>query len=184
MEGYKRLFEYYKQLGHNTFDQIAEESLFFWNPSEHSNSISVIVQHLSGNMKSRWTDFLNSDGEKEWRNRDGEFESRFENQQDIITAWEEGWACLFKALDSINEENRDQLVYIRSKGHTIDEAVQRQLAHYAYHIGQIVYLGRLLVGDKWQSLSIPKGGSEKYNQNSLSAGKRKEHFTKGFESRE
>lgn len=177
MTGYIIMFNYYKELGERTFGQIQDESLFHWAPNEQSNSISVIVQHLSGNMKSRWTDFLDSDGEKEWRNRDGEFISNLKDRQEMITAWEEGWACLFRALDSVNDKNRDQLVYIRNKGHTIDEAIQRQLAHYAYHVGQIVYLGRLLIGDEWQSLSIPKGESEQYNLKALWGGKRKEHFT-------
>ncbi len=182
MDSYRKLFEYYKNLGQRTFGQISDDALFRWAPNEQSNSISVIVQHLSGNMNSRWTDFLTTDGEKEWRDREGEFISNFKDKSEMITAWEEGWACLFRALDGINEENKEQLVYIRSKGHTIDEAIQRQLAHYAYHVGQIVYLGRLLVGDSWKSLSIAKGDSERYNRDSFGDCRRKEHFTKEWNS--
>ncbi len=115
-------------------------------------------------MLSRWTDFLTSDGEKEWRQRDAEFEATdIENRQQLLEKWEEGWQCVFKALDSITPENVDTLVYIRNQRHTIPEAVNRQLAHYAYHLGQIVFLGTILRGADWQSLSIPKGESKVYN---------------------
>lgn len=179
MEGYIKLFRYYKQLGDKTFDQIMDDSQFFWCPGPRSNSIAVIVQHLNGNMLSRWTDFLTSDGEKETRNRDGEFESKFQGRGDMFLAWEEGWTTLFKALESITDSNKNQIIYIRNRGHSIDQAVQRQLAHYSYHIGQIVYLGRLLVGREWKSLSIPVGQSEKYNAETFAAGKRNEHFADG-----
>lgn len=178
MDGYTKLFSYYKQLGEKAIAQVKDEALF-WTPNANSNSISVIVQHLRGNMLSRWTDFLTSDGEKKWRDRDGEFESRFRNREEVISAWEEGWKCLFDALDSINNNNRDQLVYIRDKGHSIDEAIQRQLAHYSYHVGQIVFLSRILA-DSWESLSIPKGGSAQFNMSAREPGQRKEHFTSQF----
>ena len=169
-------FRYYKQLGNRCFDQLSEEDQIFWSPNESNNSIAVIVQHMSGNMLSRWTNFLTEDGEKEWRNRDGEFECSISSSAEMITKWEEGWHCLFLALESIDENNFSQTVYIRNMGHTVVEAVQRQLCHYAYHVGQIVYLSKILVQD-FKSLSIPKAGSEAYNELKFSKAKRREHFT-------
>lgn len=172
-------FEYYKSLGERTINQLDNEDLFF-APQKESNSIAIIVNHLHGNMMSRWTNFLSSDGEKEWRNRDQEFEDVISNKKELLQKWEEGWSCLFEALNTVNEENFGQLIYIRNQGHTITEAVLRQLAHYAYHIGQIVYLGKLCKENKWESLSIPKGESTEYNSKKFSKTKRKEHFTKEF----
>ena len=177
LKSYKQLFQYYKQLGEKSFQQIENEEQFFWSPSQESNSIAVIVQHLYGNMKSRWTEFLSTDGEKEWRNRDQEFELYISYKEEVFKLWEDGWSCLFEALDKIDETNRNQLVYIRNKGHSIDEAIQRQLAHYAYHVGQIVFLTRMIIGEEWKSLSIPKGESKNYNQKANKGGKREEHFT-------
>lgn len=177
---YLKLFKYYKQLGDKSIAQIKDNAALFWTPGTESNSIAVIVQHLSGNMLSRWTDFLNSDGEKEWRDRDQEFELYIETRTELIEYWEKGWTCLFRALDSVTQENKDELVYIRKKGHTIEEAVQRQLAHYAYHIGQIVYLARMITGSEWSSLSIAKGASAEYNKRAVAPGTRKEHFTDGL----
>lgn len=169
-------FEYYKLLGENTFAQLSDEQLFHRHDPE-ANSIAIIVGHLHGNMLSRWTDFLDSDGEKEWRKRDQEFEPTIEGRQQLMEKWEEGWTCLFKAIKSINEENFDQPVYIRNQGHTIVEAINRQLAHYAYHVGQIVLLGRQLKGNEWNSLSIPKGGSQTFNAEKFSKEKGRGHFT-------
>ncbi len=128
-------------------------------------------------MMSRWTDFLTTDGEKDFRKRDEEFESDLKTRAEIIAKWEEGWACLFEALDSINEENFDTTIYIRNQGHSIPEAINRQMMHYAYHVGQMVYLGRMLRGDNWQSLSIPKGDSKVYNAEKFAQEKGKRHFT-------
>lgn len=169
-------FEYYKSLGEKTFDQLQDADLFEQFNKE-SNSIAIIVNHLWGNMMSRWTDFLNSDGEKEWRNRDLEFESVIRNRKELIDKWNEGWNCLFEALDSINEKNFDSKVYIRNQEHSIPEAINRQLAHYTYHIGQIVYIGRMLKGNEWKSLSIPKGKSVEFNKKKFSKGKHGGHFT-------
>lgn len=171
----KKQFEYYKQVGEKTFNQLDEQELF-WQ-KEESNSIAIIVNHLWGNMKSRWTDFLNSDGEKEWRNRDLEFESVIKTKDQLLEKWQEGWTCLFDALDSINEGNFDQKVYIRNQEHTILEAINRQLAHYAYHVGQIVYIGKMIQGNKWTSLTIPKGKSQEFNDLKFSKGKHKGHFS-------
>lgn len=172
----QKQFAYYRRLGDKTFAQLTDQQLFE-SPGVESNSIAVTVGHLHGNMLSRWTDFLTQDGEKDWRNRDREFEPVIQSRAELEEKWNAGWDCLFAALDSINESNFDQLVYIRNQGHTIVEAVHRQLAHYAYHVGQIVYLGRQLKGPSWQSLSIPKGGSNAYNSEKFAAGKRRAHFT-------
>ena len=175
----RKLFEYYKLLGEKTIAQLDEKQLFERFDPE-SNSVAIIVGHLSGNMLSRWTDFLNTDGEKEWRDRDEEFKPTIENRVQLLEQWEEGWKCLFEAIVSVNEENFDQPVFIRNQGHTITEAINRQLAHYSYHIGQIVLLGRFAKGNDWQSLSIPKGGSSQYNTEKFSNGKQREHFTDEF----
>lgn len=179
LDSVKRQFLYYRSLGQKTFNQLTDDDLF-WQFNEASNSIAVIVNHMSGNMKSRWTNFLEEDGEKAWRNRDREFESILKSRNDVQQAWNEGWACLFKALESVNEENFGQEVFIRNMGHTILEAINRQLTHYAYHVGQIVYIGRMIKGDAWVSLSIPKGKSVQYNQAKFAEPKRTQHFTDEF----
>ncbi len=125
-------------------------------------------------------DFLTEDGEKSWRDREGEFEADIKSREELIEKYEAGWKCLFDALKGINSHNFDQLVYIRNVGHTIPEAINRQLAHYAYHIGQIVYIGRMIKGDDWQSLSVPKGGSKAYNEKLFSKEKHRGHFTDEF----
>lgn len=172
----RRLFAYYKNLGERAFEQIDDADLFR-QIGPQGGSIAVIVKHLSGNMLSRWTDFLTSDGEKEWRMRDREFEEDVASRADMLALWESGWACLNGALDSLTDEHLEQIVYIRNEGHTVVEAIQRHLAHYAYHVGQIVYLGRLFAGDKWQSLTIPKGASDAFNAQMFGREKQRRHFT-------
>ena len=172
----KKQFVYYKSLGEKTFDQLDEQDLF-WQFDKTSNSIVIIVNHLAGNMLSRWTDFLNSDGEKEWRNRDAEFEPVIKNRIEMLDRWNAGWECLFSALNSVNRENFNTEVYIRNQKHSIVEAVNRQMMHYAYHIGQIVYIGRMVKGEDCQSLSIPKGKSKAFNEAKFSKGKHGGHFT-------
>lgn len=180
----RKQFEYYKMLGDKTIGRLSDEQIF-WQYNEQSNSIAILVKHLWGNMLSRWTDFLTSDGEKTWRNRDGEFEADIKDRAELLAKWEAGWACLFQALDTVHAENFDTTIYIRNMGHTIVEAVNRQMAHYAYHVGQMVYLGRMLKGDNWESLSIPKGASKTYNKEKFAQPKRKAHFTDEFlESKE
>ena len=117
----KKQFEYYKSVGEKTIDQVDEKDLF-WQYNEESNSIAITVNHLRGNMKSRWTDFLTSDGEKEWRNRDLEFESVIKTKNELLEKWDDGWICLFNALDSVNADNFDTKVYIRNQEHSIIEA--------------------------------------------------------------
>lgn len=179
LESVLKQFKYYKHLGDQTFKQLNDQELI-WQFHSESNSIAIIVKHLWGNMRSRWTDFLSTDGEKEWRNRDTEFEADLKQREDILAAWEEGWSCLFEALHSITTTDFQETIYIRNMGHTIVEAINRQLAHYAYHVGQIVFIGRVLKNETWQSLSIPKGASKTYNDQKFALPKRKEHFTSEF----
>lgn len=176
LESVKKQFGYYQTLGSRTFAQLSDEELFE-EIEEGTNSIAIIVNHLHGNMLSRWTEFLTTDGEKEWRQRDREFEEVIGTRQELLSKWEAGWNCLYQALDTIDETNFDQLVFIRNQGHTITEAVNRQLCHYAYHVGQIVLLGKLNRKDRWESLSIPKGASEKYNAEKFSRERKRGHFT-------
>ena len=175
----KKQFEYYKMLGEKTFEQLKEDQLFY-KFNEDSNSIAIIVQHLWGNMMSRWTDFLTSDGEKEWRNRDLEFENEIKTRAEMMVKWSDGWKCLFSALDSLNDDDLNKLIYIRNQGHTVTEAINRQLAHYPYHIGQIVFLGKMLSQNNWQSLSIPKNSSAQYNSEKFAQPKSKTHFTEEY----
>lgn len=156
-------FQFYKDLGDKTFAQIPEEG-FNFQPNEASNSIAVIIQHMSGNMLSRWTNFLTEDGEKAWRNRDEEFETHTYSKAELIAMWEKGWQCMFDALSPLTEHDLLKTIYIRTEGQSVIDAIHRQLAHYAYHVGQVVYLGRLFKNTGWQSLSIPKGKSAAYNQ--------------------
>tara|TARA_R110002049_G_scaffold107830_4_gene255638 strand:- start:600 stop:1160 length:561 start_codon:yes stop_codon:yes gene_type:complete len=172
----QKQFEYYKSLGEKTVEQLEEKELF-WQFNDASNSIAIIVNHLHGNMKSRWTDFLTSDGEKPWRNRDLEFESVLKTKEELFVKWNAGWQCLFEALHTTNEQNFDTEIYIRNQSHTIVEAINRQLSHYAYHVGQIVYIGRMAKGNAWKSLSIPKGKSADFNTKKFSKGKHGGHFS-------
>lgn len=172
-------FKYYKYLGEGTFEQLEDNKLFQpLNPS--GNSIAIIVNHLSGNMKSRWTNFLTSDGEKEWRERDREFQDEIKSRKELLEKWCEGWHCLFTALESVNEENITSEIYIRNQGHTVVEAINRQLTHYSYHVGQIVLMGKTFKGEKWQSLSIPKDTSDSFNSQKFSKRRRTKHFTDDY----
>lgn len=151
-------FQYYKELAEKTFDQLSEEQLF-WKYNEESNSIGNLVKHLSGNMQSRWTNFLTEDGEKSWRNRDSEFENDIQSKAEMMGIWDKGWQVLFDALNQIQEENGNDTMLIRGEKHTVLDAVLRQLAHYPYHIGQIVFIGKMLKNDNWKTLSIAKNKS-------------------------
>ena len=175
LDCYGKLFQYYRELGEKAMEQI-EETAFQSEPSPESNSVSVIVQHISGNMLSRFTDFLSSDGEKPWRNREAEFEANSPDKASVLSNWDKGWDCFFEALNALQEADLEKIVYIRNQGHTVLEALSRQLAHYSYHIGQIVYLCRMLAGDKWVSLSIPKGGSQTFNAEKFSQEKARKLF--------
>ena len=162
-ELFLKRFLYYKELGDKTFAQLSEEQMF-WQYNEESNSIAVIVKHIAGNMLSRWTDFMKEDGEKPWRNRDEEFINTFKTKQDVLDYWEKGWACLLEALNQITPENINYIIYIRNEPHSVIDAVLRQLAHYPYHIGQIVYIAKMLKNEGWKSLSIPRNKSRNFNE--------------------
>lgn len=176
LEDVQKLFLYYKHLVDSTLSQLTDSQLF-WRYNEESNSVAVLIQHISGNMKSRFTDFLISDGEKEWRNRDGEFELVDQDKMRILKGWDEAWECLFETLKNLEFEDLSKTIHIRNQGHTVVEAINRQLSHYPYHVGQIVMLGKMMKGNNWRSLSIPKGGSEIYNAVKFTQTKRMEHFT-------
>lgn len=152
----------YKALGDKAMAQL-EPAMLFIQPDETSNSIAMIVQHMHGNMLSRWTDFLTSDGEKEWRKRDEEFEVVLKDKEEVLLKWEEGWACLVNAIGQLNENNLADIVLIRNEHHTVTEAINRQLAHYPYHVGQIVFYAKQLIGEKFTSLSIAKNKSKEFN---------------------
>ena len=154
-------FKYYKTLGDQTFAQL-EEKDFFFQPSAESNTIAVIVQHMYGNMLSRWTNFLTEDGEKEWRKRDAEFDNTPLSKEDVLSFWNAGWDCLLKTLESLQPADLMETVTIRTEPLTVYDAILRQLAHYPYHVGQIVYVGRMIRDTDWKSLSIPKGESLSY----------------------
>ncbi|MEO8515760.1 MAG: DUF1572 family protein [Flavobacterium sp.] len=172
----KRLFLYYKTLGEKAMDQLEPEQLFV-SVNEDTNSIAVIVQHLSGNMISRWTDFLTSDGEKEWRNRDGEFEDVIKTKEELLKNWNKGWDCLFNTINNLTTDQLSEIIYIRNEGHTVADAINRQLAHYPYHIGQMVFYAKMLKHGDWNSLSIPKNKSGDYNSDKFSQEKSIRNFT-------
>ncbi len=157
-----RQFKMYKSLGDKTIEQLQLEHLS-WHYNNESNSIIVLVKHLKGNMLSRWTDFLHSDGEKEWRHRDKEFEESTFTKDQVIQVWEEGWKCLFDAIENLTDEQLENIIYIRQQPLTVMDAILRQLAHYSYHVGQMVYIGKMIRNDQWHNLSIPRGHSEDYN---------------------
>lgn len=176
LQSARKEFIYYKTLGEKAMEQVPDDKLF-WQYNEESNSIGTIVQHLWGNMLSRWTDFMTTDGEKEWRNRDAEFENEVSNREALVHKWNEGWMCVFKALDSLKPEDLTSVIYIRNQGHTVLEAINRQLAHYPHHVGQILFLAKMIAGSNWKSLSIPKNKSQEFNAEKFAQDKKRAHFT-------
>jgi len=178
LESVKKQFLYYKTLGEKAMEQLEPEQLFV-AINEDTNSIATIVKHLSGNMLSRWTDFLTADGEKEWRNRDSEFDSCFHgnDKKELLATWDKGWECFFDALNGLQTEQLSEIIYIRNEGHTVIEAINRQLAHYPYHIGQIIFYAKMLKESEWTSLSIPKNKSNSYNSDKFSKEKSIRNFT-------
>lgn len=156
-------FRSYKKLADNAIAQVNEDELFLTIDDE-SNSIAIVMKHMAGNMLSRWTDFLTTDGEKPDRNRDMEFVLDSKNESELMAYWERGWACVFDALEPLQLEDFEKTVTIRGEEHTIVKAINRQLSHYAYHIGQIVFLAKHFRSSEWKSLSIPKNKSVAFNQ--------------------
>lgn len=165
-------FQSVKILGDKTINQLSEQELH-WSYNSESNSIAVIVKHVSGNIVSRWSDFLTTDGEKADRNREQEFIDDISGKSDIITYWEKGWKVLFDTLHGLDELDLMKNISIRGENHLVMEAIERQVAHYAYHVGQIVYIGKQLKGENWKSLSIPRGKSEEYLKEMLKKQKRR-----------
>jgi len=144
-----------KVTAERTFEQLTDAELF-WTPNEESNSVAVIVKHMSGNMKSRWTDFLTTDGEKADRNRDAEFVGDIQTREEMMELWEVGWDIFLSALKSVKEEQLLQTITIRNQPHSVMQAIERQMYHYSSHVGQIVYIAKLLKSSDWKTLSIPR----------------------------
>ena len=155
LSGIIKQFHYYKTAGDKTMAQLTFENMNY-QPNVDSNSISIIVKHLVGNMLSRSTNFLTEDGEKEWRQRDQEFEASYSTKAEVLADWEKGWKCVFDAISTLKESDLNTTIYIRKEAFTVAEALVKQLVHYAYHIGQMAYVGKMLKADQWMSLSIPK----------------------------
>lgn len=155
-------FRRYKSLGEKAIAQVTGAAQLHWQPDHESNSIAVIVKHISGNMISRWTDFLTADGEKANRNRDVEFIDDIKTRAELMAVWDRGWKCLFDALAPLTEDDLMKTVVIRAEPHSVLRAINRQMGHYAYHVGQIVFIAKHLRSDQWKSLSIPRGKSADY----------------------
>ena len=164
------LFRYYKKLAEGAIEQVSDEELFTAF-DEEMNSIAIIVKHMAGNMRSRWTDFLTTDGEKPDRNRDSEFAAPPATRQDLMRLWNEGWALVFQALEAITDSDLQRRVTIRGETHSVMQAINRQIAHYAYHCGQIVFLAKQFKGSHWKSLSVPRNRSAEFNRSVLAGEK-------------
>ncbi len=171
-----KLFTYYQGLAEKAIAQLKDADLHRVL-GEDGNSIAVIIQHIAGNARSRFTDFLTSDGEKPWRDREGEFTEKPATREELMADWASGWACLFNTLDALTDADLERIIHIRNEGHTVQEALHRQLAHYAYHVGQIVLLSRAFAGSAWVSLSIPRGKSQAFNAEKFAVEKGRRHFT-------
>ncbi|HAA13683.1 MAG TPA: hypothetical protein DCE41_19110 [Cytophagales bacterium] len=163
LKNIKLQFQSYKTVADKTLAQLTEKDLY-WKYNEESNDIASIMIHMSENMLSRWTDFFDSDGEKDWRDRESEFATQDLSDVELIQRWEQGWNCLFDALESLDETNFHRPIQIRNKKVKLVESITRQIAHYPYHIGQIAFIGKMILNEKWTSPSIPKGKSKEYIQ--------------------
>jgi len=157
------IFRYYKRLADRAMEQVTDEQLFAFLDRE-ANSIAIIVKHMAGNMRSRWTDFLTTDGEKPNRDRDSEFVDPPATRKDLLAAWEDGWNRLFTALEPLTDADLGRVVTIRGEAHSVMQAINRQLAHYPNHVGQIVLLAKHFACDRWQSLSVPRNKSAEFNR--------------------
>lgn len=176
IEVFKKQFSYYKTLAEKSIEQL-EDATLFEVKGEDTNSIAVIMKHIAGNMLSRWTNIFEEDGEKEWRERDEEFINRFDNKAELMEYWDRGWSVLFDTLNDLEESDLEKVIYIRNMGCSVHDAIIRQICHYPYHIGQIVFLAKLIKGSAFQSLSIPKGESKTYNSQKFAKDKSIKHFT-------
>jgi Protein of unknown function (DUF1572) len=158
------LFRASKKLGDRAMEQATDEQLFAVLDDE-ANSIAIIVKHMTGNMRSRWTDFLTTDGEKADRNRDCEFIDPASTREALLKEWEAGWTCVFSAIEPLTDADLGRTVTIRGEAHSVMQAINRQLGHYAYHVGQIVLLAKHFAGKQWESLSVPRNRSAEFNRN-------------------
>ena len=163
------LFRYYKKLAERAIEQVADEQLFV-ALDEEANSIAIIVKHMTGNMRSRWTDFLTTDGEKPDRNRDSEFVDPPATRRALLEEWEDGWVRVFRALEPLTDADLGRTVTIRGEPHSVMQAINRQIAHYAHHVGQIVLLAKHFACRHWQSLSVPRNQSAEFNRKVLIRG--------------
>lgn len=157
------LFRQYKHLAERAMEQLTEEQLCVAIDPE-SNSVAIIVKHMTGNMRSRWTDFLSSDGEKPARNRDSEFIAPPTDRKSLMDAWEQGWQCVFSAIEPLTDADLSRTVMIRGEAHSVMQAINRQIAHYASHVGQIIFLSKHMAGNHWKTLSVPRNRSAEFNQ--------------------
>ena len=173
-----KLFTYYRELGEKAIAQVKDEDLHL-AIGEDGNSIAVLMRHIAGNARSRFTEFLTTDGEKPWRDREGEFMQKPVTREELLADWSSGWACLFEAIGPLADADTGRIIHIRNEGHTVMEALHRQLAHYAYHVGQILLLSRAFVGPAWVSLSIPRGKSGSFNAEKFGKPAERKHFTEG-----
>jgi hypothetical protein len=163
IEDSQAIFRYCKKLVERAMQQLSDEQLFAVLDGD-MNSIAVIVKHMAGNMRSRWTDFLTSDGEKPGRDRDEEFSTPPPTREALLQLWEEGWQCLLGTLESLSDADLGRSITIRGEAHSVMQAINRQVAHYSYHCGQIVFLAKHLCADQWQILSVPRGKSTEFNR--------------------
>lgn len=157
------LFRHYKKLAERAMEQVTDEQLFV-ALDEESNSIAITVKHMVGNMRSRWTDFLTTDGEKPDRDRDSEFVAPPTTRESLLKLWEDGWAYVFRALEPLSDNDLARTVFIRGEAHSVMQAINRQTAHYSYHVGQIVFLAKHLAHEHWQALTVPRNRSAEFNQ--------------------
>jgi uncharacterized damage-inducible protein DinB len=160
------LFRYYKKLAESAMEQLSDEQLFT-ALDEEMNSVAIIAKHMAGNMRSRWTDFLTSDGEKPDRNRDTEFVAPPSTRAELLRIWSDGWDRVFHALEALCDSDLEREVFIRNEPHSVMQAINRQIAHYSYHCGQIVFLAKHLKGSDWKNLSVPRNRSAEFNRKVL-----------------
>jgi uncharacterized damage-inducible protein DinB len=160
------LFRHYKKLAEGAMEQVSDDELF-QAFDEEMNSIAIIAKHMAGNMRSRWTDFLTSDGEKPNRNRDSEFVEPPSTRAELMKMWNQGWDQVFEALEPLSDADMERKITIRGEPHSVMQAINRQIAHYAYHVGQIVFLAKHIKGSDWKSLSVPKNKSGEFNSKVL-----------------
>lgn len=145
----------YKNLAEKAIEQL-DEKQFFWRPNDESNSVAVLVKHISGNMRLRFTDLLTTDGEKTWRNRDGEFVTDGQTKQELMKDWQKSWDCLFEAMSGLTNADLEKQIFIRGEKHSVTNSILAAIAHYSDHIGQIIYIAKMQKGGEWKTLSIPK----------------------------